>query len=131
MDAARILLAEPASSHFLADGVAAAVHHAARSIKPPQTSRGLLPNIGASDASDSFGGESSRHFLDRREFLRDVCDAAVRAEGSGALHALDGQATSSDPRPRPARLHGAGAGAAPTRSSRRWSRREQRAYIEP
>lgn len=44
MDAARILGAEPGSSHFLADGVAAAVHHAVRSITPPPPSCGLLPN---------------------------------------------------------------------------------------
>ncbi len=44
MEAARILCAEPASSHFLADGVGATDHHAARSIKPPRPSGGLLPN---------------------------------------------------------------------------------------
>ena len=44
MEAACILSAEPASSHFLADGVGDADHHAARSIKPPRPSCGLLPN---------------------------------------------------------------------------------------
>ena len=44
MEAAHILCAEPASSHFLADGVGDAAHHAARSITPPRPSCGLLPN---------------------------------------------------------------------------------------
>jgi len=65
MEAVRILRAEPASSHFLADGVAATAHHAARSITPPQTSCGLLPNKVSSPMVVSPDGASLRRRMAR------------------------------------------------------------------